>query len=239
MIRVAMRGLLVRVGADQSEAGGDWNGVVDSRTGEFAYVPIPEAQPVNPCFATSYEGFEDAVTRFGATLPAHLACRNAHLDPDFEQLTYGDRRKRASQIQQNVGEGDLLAFYASLRDVHSRKLVYALVGLFHIAKISLARDLPPDQWHCNAHTRREPIGETDIVVFAAPGVSGRVERCLPIGEYRDHAYRVRAEVLDAWGGLGAKNGFIQRSARLPEITNATRFLDWFKSQNVTLIARNN
>ena len=37
-----MKGLLVRVGADQSEGGGRWNGLVNSRTGEFVYVPIPE-----------------------------------------------------------------------------------------------------------------------------------------------------------------------------------------------------
>ena len=41
-----MRALLVRVGADCTDAGGRWNGPVDRTTGAFAYVPIPEPEPV-------------------------------------------------------------------------------------------------------------------------------------------------------------------------------------------------
>jgi hypothetical protein len=37
-----VKGLLVRVAADQSEGGGNWNGPVDSETGEFVYVSIPD-----------------------------------------------------------------------------------------------------------------------------------------------------------------------------------------------------
>lgn len=35
-----MRALLVRVGADRSEAGGEWNGIGDPRTGGFVYLLI-------------------------------------------------------------------------------------------------------------------------------------------------------------------------------------------------------
>jgi hypothetical protein len=43
-----MRATLIRVGADTTPDGGGWNAPVDSRTGAFAYVPIPEKRPVRP-----------------------------------------------------------------------------------------------------------------------------------------------------------------------------------------------
>ena len=42
-----MNALLVRVGADRSLAGGSWNGPIDSESREFAYVAIPENNPVH------------------------------------------------------------------------------------------------------------------------------------------------------------------------------------------------
>lgn len=45
-----MRALLVRIGADQSEGGGWWNGPVNSITCEFTYVPIPETKALHPGF---------------------------------------------------------------------------------------------------------------------------------------------------------------------------------------------
>ena len=49
-----MKALLVRVGADQSDGGGYWNGPVDSRSGEFVYVPIPDDGPFHPGLAKPY-----------------------------------------------------------------------------------------------------------------------------------------------------------------------------------------
>ena len=46
-------------------------------------------------------------------------------------------------------------------------------------------------------------------------------------------------LLTAWGGLGVRNGYLQRSARLPELVNAAQFYDWFKAQKVALLPRNN
>ena len=43
-----MKGLLVRVAADTTEVGGGWNGPVDSKTGEFVYVPIRDSGPFHP-----------------------------------------------------------------------------------------------------------------------------------------------------------------------------------------------
>jgi hypothetical protein len=66
-----------------------------------------------------------------------------------------------------------------------------------------------------------------------------LERCIPIGEYRDNAYRVRRDVLEEWGGLGVKDGYIQRSGALPAFTDPKRFYAWFKKQQPTLVRKNN
>lgn len=66
---------------------------------------------------------------------------------------------------------------------------------------------------------------TDVVVRARRKVSGRLERCIAIGDYRARAYRVWPKLLEAWGGLSVNNGYLQRSARLPEFSQAGRFYD--------------
>ena len=79
----------------------------------------------------------------------------------------------------------------------------------------------------------------DIVVRAMDGVSGRLERCIPIGELRDRAYRVRSDILKAWGGLSVKDGYIQRSVRPPEFLQPERFYRWFLKHEIPLLRRNN
>jgi hypothetical protein len=169
-----------------------------------------------------------------------------HLDPDFEHLTYGDCRERANQIRSKLKAGDLLVFYSSLKDVNpAPRLVYAIIGLYMIEKILSARSVPTSDRHKNAHTRRRFHNDGDIVVQARAGVSGRLSRCLPIGEYRRPAgrpdkgpsYRVRTDLFEKWAGLSTD--YLQRSARLPEFRDAAQFYRWFKQQGVRLMARNN
>lgn len=239
-----MRALLVRVGADQSEGGGHWNGPVNGTTGKFAYVPIPETFPIRRGFKKPYHLTASSVRRFGVTLPKNLERSNMHLDPDFEYLTYGDRGDRGSrgaQIKEKLGRGDLLVFYAALADVNPNpQLVYAIIGLYVIESITLALAAKKLRWHENAHTRRvlRP-GATDVLVRARSGVSGRLTKCLPIGAFRNRAYRVTRPLLKCWGGLSVRDGYIQRSARLPEILDAKSFYDWLNRQNVRLRSENN
>lgn len=236
---MSVRALLVRVGADCTEAGGGWNGPVDAATGDFAYVPIPEPEPVVAGLETPFALWAPAVERFGVTLPGRLRDRNAHADPDFARLTYGDRRGRGKQLREKLGRDDLLVFYAGLRDIRSGRLVYALIGLLTVETITPARALPPERRGENAHTRRREIGETDVVVFGRAGASGRFDRCLEFAGFRAGAYRVRPELLERWGGLGVRDGYVQRSARLPELRSPERFLGWLAEQPVALLARDN
>ena len=96
----AMRFLLVRVGTDTTADGGSWNAPVDSRTGLFAYVPIPEKRRVRPGTERPYSIFDEAVSARGGLLPVGLLSRHAHLDPDFEHLTYGHPNARARRIRE-------------------------------------------------------------------------------------------------------------------------------------------
>jgi hypothetical protein len=245
-----MKALLVRIGVDQAYGG--WNAPVDAE-GRFVYVPIPESPGTrfHSGLRRCYEEVLPALRAFcerhnrdlGGDLrfPDGLAARAMHLDPDFACLTYGDVGGRRGAGMVGMGEGDLLVFYGGLRPVHEceHRLVYALMGVYVVQEVVPVADVPLELWHTNAHVRKVKRGETDIVVRAKPDVSGRFERCMPIGEWRAGAYRVRNEVLKAWGGLSVKDGFIQRSAVPPAFSNPCKFLGWLGKQKVSLMSRNN
>ncbi len=245
-----MKALLVRIGVDQ--AYGAWNAPVDAQ-GRFVYVPIPEKRGTrfHPGLEHRYGEVLPALQRFcqehdcdlrgDLRFPQELLQRSMHLDPDFQCLTYGDEGGRRGAGMVNMGEGDLLVFYGSLRPVHrcEHRLIYALMGMYVVHEVVPVGRVPRHRWHENAHVRKAKRGETDIVVRASPDGSGRFDRCIPVGEWRSGAYRVRRDILDAWGGLSVKDGFIQRSAVLPSFTNPARFLRWLQKQGVRLIRRNN
>ena len=243
-----MEAILIRVGVDQTY--GQWNAPVDPESGHFVYVPIPEKRAFRPGLERSYREVLPALQRFALRfeldlesslgLPRGLLDHTVHLDPDFDWLTYGDNGDKRGAGIKHLSEGDLLVFYAGLRSVRaSRKLVYGLVGLYVVDNVLPARSVLPDQYKSNAHTRRLKIAARDIVVRAKPSVSGRLTRCVPIGEWRDGAYRVTPGLLKKWGGLSVKDGYVQRSARPPAFLNASKFYRWFLRQEVELIQRNN
>jgi len=246
-----MKGTLVRVGIDQTY--GHWNAPVDPVSCQFVYVPIPEDPDVqmHPGLGRSFTQVLPALDGFCArhkcnvdydlNFPYSLVGSYVHLDPDFGELTYGDVGNRRGAGIAKMRNGDLLAFYAGLRPIREceHKLIYALVGLYVVDEVVLADDVPRARWSENAHTRRVKRGTMDIVVRAKQSVSGRLERCIPIGEWRNNAYRVRRSILDEWGGLSVKDGYIQRSAVPPSFIEPERFYRWFLNQEVRLCQRNN
>jgi hypothetical protein len=245
-----MKALLVRIGVDQKY--GAWNAPVDAQR-HFVYVPIPERRETlfHPGLERRYGEVLPALFRFcGAhrrdlfadlRFPRALLQHAMHLDPDFECLTYGDDGGRRGARMVDMAEGDLLAFYGGLRPIHlcEHRLIYALLGLYVVHEVIPAARVPARQWHENAHVRKALRRESDIVVRAKPDVSGRFDRCIPIGEWRGGAYRVRRSVLREWGGLSVKDGFIQRSAVPPTFAQPARFLKWLDRQGVQRVARNN
>jgi hypothetical protein len=245
-----LQALLVRIGVDQTFGG--WNAPVDVE-GRFVYVPIPEGRGTifHPGLDRRYGEMLPALHRFcrehdcdlwgDLRFPQVLLDQPMHLDPDFECLTYGDVGARRGAGMAKMADGDLLVFYGGLSPVHScgHRLIYALMGMYVVQEVVPAADVPAQRWYENAHVRKKTRGETDIVVWAKPGVSGRFDRSIPIGEWRNGAYRVRPDVLDGWGGLSVKDGFIQRSAVPPALLKPARFVTWLDKQAIQLLARNN
>lgn len=239
-----MKAFLVRVGIDLTPKSGRWVAPVDLQTHKFAYVPIienetRESKPIRDGYGTVYDEFKAACESLGKQLPQELLKQHSHLDPDFRYLTYGDEKSRGKPLR-GLASGDILVFYAALRPVKpcKDKLTYALIGLYVVDRWTPAKEVPKGDWHKNAHTRREP-DSTDIVVFGKQGLSGRLERCIPIGRWRRGAYRITEELMDEWGGVSVKGGWIQRSAVLPQFDSPQKFYDWFKKQNVGLVPKNN
>jgi hypothetical protein len=244
-----MKGILVRAGIDHSY--GQWNAPVDPESRRFVYVPIPENQKSHPGLERPYSELMPELNVFcsnqGCDLkhdlkfPSDLLKGNMHLDPDFQNLTYGDWGDRRGKEIAQLNEGDFLAFYAGLRPIKKceHKLIYALIGFYIVEDVVPIYDVPRERWDENAHTRRFNHNKAEIIVRAKKDLSGRLEKCIPIGEWRDRAYRVRRDLLNAWGDLSVNDGYIQRSAVPPSFLNAKRFYKWFLKQKVVLVEKNN
>lgn len=244
-----MDGILVRVGVDQ--AFGDWNAPVDPATNDYVYVPIPESktQKFKNGLSRSFQEAIPALHNFCTShnlkiddigFPEELLERYMHLDPDFSSLTYGDVGSRRGKGISALKNGDVLVFYAGLRPIkkYKDKLLYALVGVLVIEDIVQAQYVPLERHGENAHTRRLDPNRSDIIVRGKKQVSGRFEHCIPIGEWRNGAYRVDNGILNEWGGLSVKDGFIQRSAVPPSLLDADKFDSWLDRKNTTLVQKN-
>ena len=245
-----MKGILIRVGIDS--AYGRWNAPVCFESGHFAYVPIPEkiGTKFKPGLERSYSEVLPSLKSFcmehhcdledDLCFPAPLQSHPMHLDPDFETLTYGDQGERRGLRLRDFTNGDIVAFYAGLRPIKKaeQRLIYALIGLYVINEIVRADDVEKSRWNENAHTRKFNRGTPDIVVRAKPKLSGRLDRCIPIGEWRSRAYRVKNTLLEEWGGLSVQDGYIQRSVVPPVFLDPQRFYKWFLGQKSRLISGN-
>jgi hypothetical protein len=244
-----LKGILLRVGIDR--AFGGYNAPVDPDSREFVYLPIPEdLKRFKPGLETTYDDFiipmkrftDERVTESDICLPTQLIGTGCHLDPDFNHLTYGDQPTGRGRKVACLNEGDFIAFFAGLKPVRQcdENLIYALIGIYFVKRLVRVRELVRAEWGSNAHSRRRRENGDDVVVVADSGRSGRFETCIPIGTYRSRAYRVREDLLDRWGGLDVKDGFIQRSINPPSFLDPKSFLHWLGQQDTgALLHRNN
>ncbi len=245
-----MQAILIRVGIDSTTESGKWNAPCNPKNGDFVYVPIRDTDRANaPGMGRHYANhIIPALDRFSErnnhtiSLPPYLLNERMHLDPDFDCLTYGDTDRRGKPLLKFV-EDDLVIFYASLdpiKPITNGKLEYALIGMLVVKEIVQVKDISDTRrFDENAHTRISSPEPTDIVVRGKQDVSGRFKSYIPIGEYRDRAYRVTCPLLDEWGGLCVENGYIHRSANPPLFCQPERFFNWLQQQNPQLIQANN
>jgi len=241
---VPERAILIRVAVDQTY--GKWNAPCNPNTGDFVYVPIPQDKPNAEGMARRYvPAMDHAVQAFSernaapVVIPEPLHDRRMHLDPDFDFLTYGDTEVRGRKLL-DLRENDWVVFYSSLRPLSgATRLVYGLIGLFVVESVRRVADIPMAEHDRNAHTRLLHRVDTDIVVSGKGGLSGRFERYLDIGELRDGSYRVRRDLLEQWGGLSVRDGWIQRSANPPLFSEPALFAQWLQARQPRLLAANN
>ncbi len=236
-----MKGILLRVGADQTAAGGRYNAPIDPQSWRYAYVPIAAGEDqhehIVPC--PTFALFAERVADLGDALPSHLEGAKVHLDPDFDSLTYGEpylssngRRASRGRLIESLREGDFIAFFAAFRPTapgYEQALAYCLFAIFFVQRVSQVRRLTTAERAACAHGRRKQALD-DLVVQADAARSGRFSRAIPIGEFRHNAYRVRRDLLQEWGGLTVRDGYIQRSAQPPRFLAPQRFLHWLQKQ---------
>lgn len=239
------KGLLMRVGIDQTY--GKYNSPINPNTNDYMYLPIPQgSDDFKSGMRTSYDDllpyFESWCQRNATAIdfPQNLAQISCHLDPDFDFSTYGDQATGRGLRIGELKEGDFLAFFASFKPITKcdHKLIYALYGIMVVDKVLRVADVPDTELHKNAHTRVNNINNDHWVVFANPSLSGRFSNAIPIGEFRDGSYRVKKEILDGWGDIGVKDGFIQRSVCPPWFNKPDQFLKWLEMKQVKLINSN-
>lgn len=238
-----IKGLLLRVGIDQTY--GAYNAPINPLTNDYMYMPIPQGDKLfKPGMRTSYDdlrpSFHDWCQRNTASLvfKQELEGKSTHLDPDFYYLTYGDPARQVT----NLTKGDFIAFFASFKPIFKcdNNLVYALFGIMFVDSILKVSNVSKAELNKNAHTRLMDSDDINnhLVVFADPCTSGRFRQAIPIGEFRSGSYRVTNTVLDQWGNIDVKDGFIQRSVRPPWFLKPDQFIQWLALQKIQLINNN-
>ncbi|GMT49935.1 MAG: hypothetical protein IEMM0008_1474 [bacterium] len=238
------KAILIRIGVDQ--AFGNWNAPCNPETGDFVYAPIPQDRENIRGLEKYYvDTITPALKIFSVKnntkihLPSNLKNKRMHLDPDFEHLSYGDTNNRGRRLL-DFDEGDVVVFYSGLRSINGEiELVYALTGILVVQSIERVKNVLPQDFDSNAHTRNIKNVDTDIIVRGKPKFSGRFRKYIPIGEFRNRSYRVKTDILDEWGNIGVKDGWIQRSVNLPLFLDPEKFMEWLLNQSPELIASNN
>ncbi|MDP1665353.1 MAG: hypothetical protein Q8L79_09520 [Methylobacter sp.] len=239
------KGLLMRVGIDQTFGG--YNAPINPITDDYMYLPIPQGKDeFKSGMRTSYDdllpAFESWCQKNDVEIefPQNQINKGCHLDPDFDFSTYGDQATGRGLRVGDVQKGDFLAFFASFKPITKcdHNLIYALYGIMVVDKVLKVKDVPVKDLYMNAHTRVKNTNDDHWVVFGNPLLSGRFSNAIPIGEFRNGSYRVKKEILDEWGDIGVKDGFIQRSVCPPWFTQPEQFLKWLESKQVKLINSN-
>ena len=108
-----------------------------------------------------------------------------------------------------------------------------------VDSIERVKDVLPEYYDSNAHTRNIENVDTDIIVRGKSNISGRFRKRIPIGEFRNKSYRVKTDILNEWGDIGVKDGWIQRSVNPPLFLEPERFMKWLANKTPELMTSNN
>ncbi|MFC7167439.1 hypothetical protein [Halospeciosus flavus] len=196
------RAVAVNVGANTNQPG--FRGPVFP-DGSFAYVPIPESEPIrDPAAAPTYG---DLAPRLPLAIPDDLRETPVHLDPSFadyprcSSYTYGDPHGVKARPLADLDAGDYVFFYATLscarrEDGSDADASFAewltpewgayLIGHFRLASDPLVdpvREDVPEHLHENAHYRRESF-DAAVLLDGDPDASRLYDRAVPLSGER-------------------------------------------------------
>ncbi len=198
------KAILIRVGADSTDGGGNWRGPVDTESGRFAYIPIPENKVAfHPGCERRFDEVADPLMDFLSEHSAPIGFwrrridaklgQPMHLDPDYEHLTYGDVGDVRGRDLRDFEPDDLIVFYSGLQPMRDAdELVYAVVGVFVVDEIVLAPTVVDSRRGENAHTRKKDRAPRDIVVRAHAGQTRNTSAICPIFIPRSYADSTRS-----------------------------------------------
>jgi len=179
--------------------------------GGFDYIPIPEAARNDTAETKTYA---DVPTRNGtadryldriypgggdhAVEGDALADFPVHHDPNFEALTYGERRPAYVGRLRRLEEGDAVAFYTGLSTKDGNTRHRYVIGYFVVENVVYFENFDDEEARRrirehpeNAHTKRfEATGEVDDNLVVVEGKGGglfdeafRISQRTPSGHY--------------------------------------------------------
>jgi hypothetical protein len=182
------KALLLRVDIDRG-TGGALAPIF--RDGTFEYVPIPEAVPTR-CSITYATLPGRHASPLATVLPARLAGRHPHIDPDFKSATYGDAAPRKRQQLLRLNSGDLLVFYAGLATWPSEDMprLFA-IGFLYVKQVHQlsSRDIDRSnlrrRFGQTAHFLRRIRDRSFAFVEGQHAATKLFVRAIPLGDGRD------------------------------------------------------
>jgi putative DNA base modification enzyme with NMAD domain len=183
------KALLLRVGIDRGTGGALSPIFAD---GSFEYVPIPETKPTQ-CPLTFATLPSHCGRSLAAFVPRRIADRPAHIDPDFEHLTYGDAAPHKRRQLARLEPGDLLVFYAGFEPWPHQDIprLFA-IGWFEVKAVHRlpAQQISTDcelrlRFGNTAHFWRHPPDQELALIEGEPRQSRFLRQAVPLGDGED------------------------------------------------------
>lgn len=212
-----MKEMLLRVGIDTGTDGA-LGPIFDDST--FEYIPLSEGDPCTRELRT----FRNTTGRTGKSLseylPASIADRKLHFDPEFDTFTYGDPTSKRTALLK-LEKGDLLVFYAGLTPYATGRYSNGLyiIGYFTVDRVldfdSMDENARQEAIECcqhNAHLKRESEDAGLVIVTGDPEKSRLLDRGIlisqPKSDRRNRTYQAVSCQMESLLGI---TGSIQRS----------------------------